>query len=110
MIRNRTPEHCTQTPKAHRRAPRMRPLVVGLALIAAISCQAGGWRCEVTLVVDGRTATGIGTGNTHDVALASARKNACDQLALEPVGLGRCEQGLNPGVDEWSETADCEET
>ncbi|MDE2796895.1 MAG: hypothetical protein OXL34_18925 [Gemmatimonadota bacterium] len=110
MIDKRTPGHCMQALRGYRRAPALRHLVAGLALAAAIGCQAGGWRCEVTLVMDGRTVTGTGTGNSHDVALASARRNACDQLGLDPEGLRRCELGLNPGAETWDESSDCEET
>lgn len=110
MIRTKTPGQSAQEVKADYRAPRMRRLVYGLAMLAAVSCASGGWRCEVTLVMDGRTVVGTGTGNSHDVALATARRNACDQLGLEPLGVSRCEQGLNPGAESWSETSDCEET
>lgn len=110
MIRKRIPGHCAQVVKADCRASRTRRLVAGLALFAAISCGSGGWRCEVTLVMDGRTVVGTGSGNSHDVALATARRNACEQLGLDDLGLQRCEQGLNPGAEMFSETSDCEET
>ena len=83
----------------------------GPALALAISCGSGGWRCEVTIVADGQTVVGVGTGNARDVAEATARRNACEQLQLDDIGIGRCEQGLQPaGVDSWSVTEDCAET
>lgn len=88
----------------------MRRVVAGIALLAAIACGSGGWRCEVTMVMDGRTVVGTGNGNSRDVAQAEARRNACDQLGLDDRNLRRCEQGLNPGAESWSLTEDCEET
>ncbi len=110
MIGKRTPEHGTEAVRAYHRAPGMRALVAGLALVAAISCASAGWRCEVTLVMDGRTVVGTGSDDTQARALAQARRNACEQLGLDDLGLRRCEQGLNPGADSWSVTDDCEET
>ena len=66
--------------------------------------------CEVTVVMDGRTVVGTGSGNAHDTALATARRNACEQLGLDDLGLRSCEQGLNPGAQSWSMTEDCHET
>ena len=110
MIGRRTLGHCTEAVRAYHRAPGMRTLVFGFALVAAISCASGGWRCEVTVVMDGQTVVGTGNGNSQDTALALARRNACEQLGLDDLGLRRCEQGLNPGADSWSVTDECEET
>ena len=110
MIRNRTPGHRTQAVGANHRGPGVRALVFGLALVVAISCGGSGWRCEVTIVMDGLTVVGTGSGNARDVAAATARRNACEQLELDDNGIRRCEQGLNPGADSWSVTEDCEES
>ena len=109
-MRKSTPANRIQAVRADHRSPAMRRLVAGIALLAAISCGSGGWRCEVTMVMDGRTVAGTGNGNSRDVALAEARRNACDQLGLDDLNLRRCEQGLNPGAESWSLTEDCEET
>ena len=77
MIRTRTRGNQPRKLKADYRAPRMRPLVYGLALLAAVSCASGPWRCEVTVVMDRLTVVGTGPGNSHDVALAT-----CDVVTL----------------------------
>ncbi len=111
MIRKRAARIRTQAVRANHRAPGMRALVFGLALVVAISCGSGGWRCEVTIVMDGQTVVGTGTGNARDVASATARSAACAQLQLDDRGTRRCEDGLQPaGVESWSMTEDCEET
>ena len=110
MIGKRTLEHGTEAVRAFHRAPGMRALVFGLALVAAIGCGSAGWLCEVTVVMDGRTVVGTGSEDTEARALALARRNACEQLGLDDLGLRRCEQGLNPGADSWSMTHSCQET
>ncbi len=110
MIGKRTPKHGTEAVRAYQRAPGLRALVFGLALVAAISCGSSGWLCEVTVVMDGRTVVGTGSDDTEAKALALARRIACEQLGLDDLGLRRCEQGLNPGAESWSMTDDCSET
>lgn len=110
MIRTKTPGQSAQEVKADYRAPRKRRLVYGLAVLAAVTCGGGGWRCEVTIVMDGQTVVGTGSANAHDVALAEARHAACAQLGLDPLQLRRCEDGANPGAESWSITEDCQES
>ena len=111
MIRKRAAGIRTRAVRANRHAPGMGGLALGLALVVAISCGSGGWRCEVTIVMDGQTVVGTGTGNARDVAAATARSAACTQLPLDDRGVRRCEDGLQPaGVESWSMTEDCEET
>lgn len=110
MIRRRAPGPGTGAARANHCKPRTRHLVHGLALVAAISCGGGGWRCEVTIVMDGQTVVGTGSANAEDVALAEARHAACVQLGLDPLELRRCENGANPGAESWSITEDCQET
>ena len=110
MTRRRTLERGARTTGAKRRFAGTRALVNALALIAVIACGGGGWRCEVTMVMDGLTVSGTGTGQSRDFALATARRNACEQLNLDDLQLRRCEQGLNPGTGTWSLSEDCEMT
>ena len=111
MIRKRSAGHRTQAVRANRHSPGMRALVFGLALAVAISCGSGGWRCEVTIVMDGRTVVGTGSGNARDVAAATALTDACEQLGLDTSGMRRCVQRLQPAsAESWSLTEDCEET
>ncbi len=110
MIRSKTPGQSTKASRSTCRAPGTR-LLAGLALLAAIACGSGGWRCEVTIVMDGQTVVGTGSANTEDAALATARLNACNQLGLDDLGVRTCEQGLKPSTaDSWSLTESCEET
>lgn len=111
MIGRRTAGHCNEAVRNHHRGRRKRTLLSGLALAAAISCGSAGWQCEVTVVMDGRTVMGTGSDDTRVQALALARRNACEQLGLDDIGLRRCEQGLKPAAaDTWSMTDDCMES
>lgn len=111
MIRKRIPGHHTQAVKANHRTPGMRALVFGLALVVAISCGSARWSCDVTIVMDGVTVVGTGSGNARDVAAATARRNACEQLSLDDEGIRRCETGLKPAQAQSFElTEDCQES
>lgn len=111
MIRKRAAGTRTRAVRADRRTPGMRALAFGLALAVAISCGSPGWRCEITIVMDGQTVVGTGTGNARDVAAATAWTDACAQLELDNDGMRRCVQGLQPAsAQSWSVTEDCVET
>ena len=69
-----------------------------------------GWRCDVILEMDNRTASGSGTGSTQQEALDEARSAACVQFGLSGEGLSRCQAGQNPGASSWSSDYDCETT
>ena len=108
MIRNRTAGRSTRTPRARR--ARRRNFAVGVGLLAAIACGGAAWQCEVTMELNGQTVTGKGSGSRRALAVAEARRAACEQLGLEGTELTRCEQGLNPGDGSWNITEDCTET
>ncbi len=69
-----------------------------------------GWRCDVTLTMDNRTASGSGTGSSQQEALDAALATACGQLGLTGNALSLCEAGQNPGAFSWSSNWDCETT
>ena len=64
---------------------RFRIPLLGLFLLAA-GCGdligEAGWRCDVTLTMDNRTASGSGTGSSQQEALDAALASACGQLGL----------------------------
>lgn len=111
MIRKRAAGIRTQAVRANRRTPGTRALVLGLALVVAVSCGSGGWRCEVTIVMNGQTVVGTGTGNARDVAYSTARSAACAKLDLDDRDTRRCEEGAQPAAaDTWEVSEDCVET
>ena len=66
---------------------RRRRFRILLTAVFAVGCGGEmlgqeGWRCDVTLDMDGRMATASGAGATQSEARNAARRSACSQLEL----------------------------
>jgi len=99
--------------KVRPRHSAVRRMLLAITLIVAACGDLtgeSGWRCDVTLSMDNRTASGSGTGATLQEALDAARSAACAQLGLAGEALSRCQAGQNPGASSWSINHDCETT
>ncbi len=77
---------------------RLQSLAYLLTLVLSVTAcaeltGASAWQCDVTLTMDGSSASGSGSGSTQQEALEEARSVACPQLGLGGEALSRCQAG-----------------
>ncbi|MDE2764259.1 MAG: hypothetical protein OXQ94_12645 [Gemmatimonadota bacterium] len=87
---------------------RVRLLVARIALVLAVAgCDTAtidSWDCDVTITVDGRTASGSGSGSTREEAEGAALAVACPKLGLTGERLSACKAGRHLGLGSSVET------